>query len=110
MPTSANGWQAHPDWSPDGQRIAFAADDARQTGESVVTRDLWVSDANGHNAERVLDCELPCVVADYPAWSPDGQSLALDMVDIRDNIEMTSPSNGGASLSIPSLHARTVGV
>ena len=83
LPAQYNGWQVHPDWSPDGQRLAFAADDPRQDGQSVVTRDLWVSDVNGGHLDRVFDCELPCAEADDPAWSPDGQSLAFDVFDAK---------------------------
>lgn len=46
VPRRKNGWQVHPDWSPDGRRLAFAVD---QTGEAPPneTRDIWVTDAAG---------------------------------------------------------------
>jgi Tol biopolymer transport system component len=80
----------HPDWSPDGQRIVFAADDARQDGAAIVTRDLWVSDANGGNLDRVLDCELPCAEADDPAWSPDGRTLAFAVFDAKGDFNVNT--------------------
>ena len=83
VPVPSGGWQADPDWSPDGQRIAFAADDGPQSDPSLWTRDLWVSDVNGGQAERVFDCRLPCLEADDPAWSPDGQQLAFVAFDGR---------------------------
>jgi Tol biopolymer transport system component len=88
VPLPASGWQVHPDWSPDGQRVAFAADDARQDGADLVTRDLWVSDANGGQLDRVLDCELPCLEADDPAWSPDGRTLAFAMMDAKGDVNV----------------------
>ncbi|HEY5136646.1 MAG TPA: hypothetical protein VIJ41_12705 [Candidatus Nanopelagicales bacterium] len=90
VPLPAKGWQVHPDWSPDGQRIVFAADDARQDGAAIVTRDLWLSDANGGNLDRVFDCELPCAEADDPAWSPDGRTLAFAVFDAKGDFNVNT--------------------
>jgi Tol biopolymer transport system component len=59
----------HPDWSHDGERIAFAVDD------SDGTRDLWVGSVDGASAERVYDCAAPCGWADEPSWSPDDRTI-----------------------------------
>ena len=83
VPRREGGWQAHPDWSPDGSRLAFAVD---QAGESPPneTRDIWVSDADGSHAKRVFDCAQPCIESDDPAWSPDGKTLVFGARDAAD--------------------------
>jgi dipeptidyl aminopeptidase/acylaminoacyl peptidase len=67
--TAATGPQLHPDWSPDGTRLAFAAD------APDGTRDVWVANVDGSGLERVFDCATPCGWADDPAWAPDGARL-----------------------------------
>jgi Tol biopolymer transport system component len=67
MPADAR----HMDWSPDGVHLVFESDDADDG-----TGDLWVVEADGTHARRFLDCQLPCGTVDYPAWSPDGRSIA----------------------------------
>ena len=70
-PDWTGGPQFHPDWSPDGNRIAFSAD--HEDG----TRDIWIVSLDGMDAELVYDCVAPCIAADDPAWSPDGSKLAV---------------------------------
>lgn len=64
-----DGSEIHPDWSPDGQRIAFV----RQTLEGPT--ELWVVNADGTGAERHYTCEVPCNEITVPDWSPDGASI-----------------------------------
>jgi Tol biopolymer transport system component len=74
----------HPDWSPDGSRLAFAVDDPDGT------RDVWTSDWDGSNAARLVDCQVPCRDADSPAWSPDGTRIAFHRID---NVDGRNPGS-----------------
>ncbi|HYI12652.1 MAG TPA: hypothetical protein VEK57_26615 [Thermoanaerobaculia bacterium] len=63
----------HPDWSPDGTRIAFDVDSAAGT-------DIWTAAADGSDPALLIDhadCPSDCVLATLPAWSPDGGSVAF---------------------------------
>ena len=64
----------HPDWSPDGTRIAFDA----ETGRGY---EIWAVDADGTNAEPIVrrstDCAISCGDVAEPAWSPDGSKIAF---------------------------------
>ena len=62
------GHQTNPDWSPDGTRVVFAMNDGRRD-------DLWVADAEGGDAHRLLDCRGTCRWLDDPDWSPDGTEI-----------------------------------
>jgi Tol biopolymer transport system component/DNA-binding winged helix-turn-helix (wHTH) protein len=61
------GVQMEPAWSPDGKRIAYAADRA---GNS----DIWVQPVDSAAAVRVTSSDAH----DWqPAWSPDGRNLVF---------------------------------
>ena len=61
--------QTNPDWSPDGARLVYA------NTEPDGTEALWIVNANGSGATRLVDCADPCRWLDDPAWSPDGASI-----------------------------------
>ena len=55
----------HPEFSPDGRRVAFGSD---RSGES----EIWVADADGSNAVQLT---TGATGAGFPRWSPDGQRI-----------------------------------
>jgi Tol biopolymer transport system component len=67
--TDQTGSQIHPDWSPDGQRIAFV----RFTPEDK--SELWVVNADGSGEELLVSCEDPCNSFGYPDWNADGSRI-----------------------------------
>jgi Tol biopolymer transport system component len=91
------GEQWHPDWSPDGRSIAFAADDTDGT------RDLWMGSVDGSSAERIYDCAAPCGWTDDPAWSPDGGSILFQRGSAVDDAGM-----GVGTVDVIDLESRTV--
>jgi Tol biopolymer transport system component len=73
--TDATRANEHPDWSPDGQRIAFAA----QRGDRL---DLWIVNADGTGARRLVSCDDPCNTVNDPDWSSDGRKILFGQDDL----------------------------
>jgi TolB protein len=63
--TSALGIEHRPQWSPDGERIAFT----RQLGD---TNDIFVINADGIGETRLTSDGTSY----HPTWSPDGSKIA----------------------------------
>lgn len=63
------GEQWHPDWSPDGNKIAFI----RLTPDDRT--ELWAVGADGRDSQMLYRCDLPCNELGYPDWSPDGKAI-----------------------------------
>ena len=61
---------SHPDWSPDGKRIAIDREPA--DGEEI-----WIMDADGTDVTVVTCDGAPCGPVAAPAWSPDGNHLVF---------------------------------
>jgi dipeptidyl aminopeptidase/acylaminoacyl peptidase len=68
--TNSKESEGTPRWSPDGRHLAFLS----SRGYEAETKQLWVMDRAGGEAERVTD--LRGGVNDY-AWAPAGGRLAL---------------------------------
>ncbi len=68
----------HPDWSPDGQMLAFVLDSPDGT------RDIWIANWDGSDPALLVDCRDPCGGVDGPAWSPDGTRIAFNRIDLVD--------------------------
>lgn len=103
------GSEIHPDWSPDGSRLAFV----RQTLEGKT--ELWVVGADGSDPERLFTCAAPCNEIHYPDWSPDGSAIYVSQNgDVPPGEEM--PRTFGiarvdvATASVETVYSRDDGV
>lgn len=99
LPDIPGRFQEHPDWSPDGRRLALSETEADEQ-----TEDLWIAEVDGSNAKRVVDCQTLCVWADEPAWSPDGGSIVFQRTVARDGVRISTIE----LLDVGSASVRTV--
>ena len=61
-------WDMHPQWSPDGRRIAF-------TSNRSGSYEIWLSDSTGTSPRRITDFGGP--FTSTPRWSPNGNRLVF---------------------------------
>jgi TolB protein len=81
-------------WSPDGDKIAYKADD--ETGSSI-----FVINVNGENEKKItglipLNNEGVFKVDISPSWSSDGSQILFGRLDYQEGIYLISPD--GANL------------
>jgi Tol biopolymer transport system component len=62
------GW-----WSPDGEQIAYASEDAAKELH------VWAMHANGSNQRQITHVAAAEGRAQWPVWSPDSRQLAIQV-------------------------------
>ncbi|MEO8273764.1 MAG: hypothetical protein ABI620_06835, partial [Chloroflexota bacterium] len=60
--------QIHPDWSPDGSKLAFTA--FTPGGDR-----LWQVNADGTDGRELVACNLPCNFIEFADWASDGSAI-----------------------------------
>ena len=80
----------HPVWSPDGRRIAFAADPGPDTTINPQLRIFSVGTDSGN--PRIRELARLAGDADRPAFSPDGRRLAFIGTNVEDPPDDLAPS------------------
>jgi uncharacterized repeat protein (TIGR01451 family) len=64
---TTEGSNAHPSWSPDGNKLAFDSD-------RNVSEDIYLMNADGSGQTRLTNAGTTNI---RPAWSPDGRKIAF---------------------------------
>ena len=67
-------WDQNPDWSPDGQKIAFTGYKHAGGDGDIWDTDIYVMDPDGTNRKRLT--RIPGNSFN-PSWSPDSQRIAF---------------------------------
>ena len=94
--TNHPAYDAQPDWSPDGTKIAFVSD---RNGDRT---QIYVMDADGKNPIRLTDGQGG---KRDPDWSPDGRKIAFSVDVLVDRIDvMDADGNNREKLEDQARH------
>ena len=89
--TSGRGLHWPHAWAPDNDRIAFA-------GERDGRWELYAISASTRRLEQLTSFDSPNGYVRYPAWSPEGTSIAFERATVRGNVWLATVAGRGETL------------
>lgn len=102
MLTDASVAAVSPDWSPDGQQIAYVAtpdagpEAAANMRAAIANRRLWVMDRDGTHQRQLTN--IAALHDEHPRWSADGRRIFFVRVDTNERASLWSVQADGRRL------------